>query len=162
MACSGVDLSDRWRLVHDGPYWDDDENGDHEPCYVQDTITGKYYYNESSNVVRFKSFLVFFSTPFVSASRLTKDVLKLGYYFTNSNPNEKDKSCETVKRIRTTFFFSIGLQLAAFYGLLKPYDARIYYGELERSLVTSEDDLLAPCFQPINADLLSKGKISKN
>lgn len=49
-------------------------------------------------------------------------------------------------RILVTPLSIIGLELAAIYGLFRPYDGRKLYASLEREIYG--DFVLAPCFQP--------------
>ena len=49
-------------------------------------------------------------------------------------------------RIVAAPFSILGLELAALYGLIRPYDGRKMYATIERAMYGNP--ILAPCFQP--------------
>lgn len=53
---------------------------------------------------------------------------------------------QDILRIIATPFSILGLELAAIYGMFRPYDGRKLYGSIERA--TYGKAILAPCFQP--------------
>lgn len=53
----------------------------------------------------------------------------------------------------------VGLELAAIYGLFRPYDGRKLYASFERAAYG--DSILAPCFQPDPEKHLFGGNMNK-
>ena len=148
-------LVNQWKLDEKGPEWSDDPS----PRYLIDETTGRKYWNESEKCVRIKCLLLTLGTPFVhpitSIINVGMRVLKLvtfshfwigkrewGYDF-------KARLLDAGKdllRIVATPIALVGLELAAVYGLARPYDGRKLYATIERAMYGRF--ILAPCFQP--------------
>lgn len=145
-----------WKPDFDGPRWWRTK----EPQFIIDLSTNRRYLNEDSNIVRFKSFLLTIGTPFVHSIATivniackTLKIATLSHFWI-----EKDEGLSyslknriidmgiDISRIATAPIALIGLELAAIYGVLKPYDGRKLYATIERA--EYGNFILAPCFQP--------------
>lgn len=148
-------LSNQWELDSDGPKWSD---GD--PKYLIDKTTGRKYWNESKDCVRFKCFLLTLGTPIVhsiaSLVNMAHRIMKLVTFSHFRMDKEGEKSYSFKERLKdagkdllrvvTTPIAFVGLELAAIYGMFSPYNGRKLYASIERAQY--ENFTFAPCFQP--------------
>jgi len=156
--------SNHWEVNQDvdciGDYYyesvEDYQNDVRTPKYLIDKTSGRRYYNETENVVRFKCLGACVATPFVHAAaslaniayRITKLVTFshfIGKRDALSPTNFKAAGIDCLRAIFQPVGF-VGLELSALYGVLKPYDGRKLYASFERALYGRH--ILAPCFQP--------------
>lgn len=158
----------RWKPDLDGPkYWDG------TPQHLIDQTTSRKYLNESKVVVGFKCFLLTLGTPIVHAIaavvnvayRIVKLVTlshfwmpKDGEQSYNFKSRLKDAGTDLL-RIATQPIAIVGLELAAIYGLFRPYDGRKLYASIERAQYGNF--ILAPCFQPNAEEHLLGGDINE-
>lgn len=143
------------------------------PINLIDKTTNRVYLNESHIIVRVKCLALTLGTPIVhavaSVLNVAQRVLKLavGFHFWAPCENEKTysfsaRAAEAGKdllRIVCTPFAYIGLEFAALYGVIMPYDGRKLYATIERAMY--ESFILAPCFQPKPTSHLFGGDINK-
>lgn len=140
-----------WTPEYTGPNWSDKPT---VPKFLIDKATGRRYWNESKGIVGFKCFLLTPGTPVVHsiASVLNVDyrIIKLVTFshFYNAKTTEEGvkEAGKDLLRIVLTPISLVGLQLAAIYGLVRPYDGRKLYATIERA--TYGNYILGPCFQP--------------
>lgn len=144
-----------WYLELDGEKWEDGS-----PKHLIDRTTGQKYWNESEEVVRFKCVLLTVGTLFVHAIagiiNIAYRTLKLFslYHFWESKEGEKSYDFKArleeagidLLRIFSEPLAILGLELAAIYGIYRPYDGRKLYASIERAQYNHY--VLAPCFQP--------------
>jgi hypothetical protein len=137
--------------------WKPDPNS---PDCLIDQTTGRRYGNESAGVVRIKAILLTLSTPFVHPIAAIANVgVKLLQLVSLSHfwyPNDQETAYDfkgrlsdagkDLSRIVCAPLVFVGLELAAVYGIVRPYDGRKLYASLERA--EYGDAILAPCFQP--------------
>lgn len=160
----GVSLRDfqpinNWKPDLNGEKWQyGEERG--EPKFIVDQTTNRRYFNETRGIVRFKCFLLTLGTPFVhpiaSIANVAYRVLKLAtfsHFWANKDGETKynfkarlANAGKDLLRIVATPFSIVGLELAALYGIFRPYDGRKLYASIERA--TYGNFILAPCFQP--------------
>lgn len=149
--------------------WKPDLDGEKFTCcpehrgqarFIIDETTNRRYSNDSPGTVRLKCFLLTLGTPFVhplvSIANVGYRVLRLVSFANFWAQNEKEtkynfkarlaNAGKDLLRIVATPFALLGLQLAAVYGLFRPYDGRKLYATIERA--TYGNFILAPCFQP--------------
>ena len=157
--------------------WKPDLNGpkyyDGTAQHLIDQTTGRKYLNESKGVVGFKCFLLTLGTPIVHtiasvvnvAYRILKLVTLSHFWMTkegeksyNFKSRLKDASTDLI-RIVTQPIALVGLELAAIYGLFRPYDGRKLYASIERAQYGNF--ILAPCFQPNAEEHLLGGDINE-
>lgn len=128
--------------------------------YLIDCTTGNRYWNESKTVVGIKAGLLTIGTPFIHAIaavlnvayRILKSIT--GYQFWCEKEGERaydlnsrlTDAGQDLLRIIAAPLVCVGLELAALYGIVNPYDGRKLYASLERCEYGSF--ILAPCFQP--------------
>lgn len=142
-----------------------------EPVYLIDQSTGRKYLNEDQDIVRFKCLLLSIGTPFVHAVagllnvayRILKLVTFSHFWMNNQtkyNLKERfsDAGSDLLKIIATPISY-FALELAALYGLFRPYDGRKLYASIERG--TYSNFILAPCFQPNPKKHAFGGKMSE-
>ncbi|GAB4228505.1 MAG: hypothetical protein Tsb0021_05900 [Chlamydiales bacterium] len=168
-----VNLSDfqpinRWKPDLDGPkYYDGTAQ------YLIDQATGRKYLNESKGVVGYKCFLLILGTPIVHtitsvmnvAYRIVK-LVTLSHFWMQKDGEQsynfknrlKDAGTDLL-RIATQPIALVGLELAAIYGLFRPYDGRKLYASIERAQYGNY--ILAPCFQPNAQEHLLGGDINE-
>lgn len=158
----------RWKVDSEGPQW---SYGVKEPQFIIDQTTGRRYFNESKGVVGFKCFLVTLGTPFVHlpaavinlAYRVAKVVSGSHFWMpTSSTSTFKARLAEAGKdllRIVATPIAVVGMELAAIYGMIRPYDGRKLYASIERAQYGNF--ILAPCFQPDPTQHALGGDINK-
>jgi hypothetical protein len=144
-----------WEIDHDGAKYHDGS-----PEHVVDLTTGRRYWNESKGTIRFKCFLLTLGVPLIhpitAAVNVAYRVVKLVsfYHFwgikdAQGRFNLKEslsKAGKDALRIIATPLSIVGLELAAIYGLFRPYDGRKLFASIERA--TYGSFILAPCFQP--------------
>lgn len=130
-----------------------------EPKFLKDESTGRRYWNESKGIVGFKCFLLTLGTPFVHpiasiinvAYRILK-IVSLSHFWLPNNQKSYDlkgralSATKDLLRIVAAPLTIVGLELAAIYGLARPYDGRKLYASIERA--SYGNFILAPCFQP--------------
>ena len=130
------------------------------PKYILDQTTGRRYLNESKGTVRMKCFLLLLGTPIVHSIGLIVNVayralrLLTLYHFWKDIGEDihydfgarvYDAGTDFL-RICTSQIAFFGLQVAALYGVLTPYNGRKLYATIERAQYGRS--ILAPCFQP--------------
>lgn len=170
---SGITLKDfqpinRWKLDSEGPQWG---YGVQEPQYIIDQSTGRRYFNESKGIVGYKCFLLTLGTPFVHlpaafinlAYRIAKVVSGSHFWAAASHTTTfKARLTEAGKdllRIVAAPLALVGLELAAIYGMGRPYDGRKLYATIERAQYGNF--ILAPCFQPDPTQHALGGDVNK-
>ena len=145
-----------WKPDVDGKKYGDSEF----PVDLIDKTTGRKYLNESKKTVKFKCFLLTLGTPIVhviaSVVTIAFRALRLATlsHFWAHRSGEKSYSIKNrlkdagvnLLKIATQPITLVGLQLAAIYGLFRPFDGRKLYASIERAQYGSF--VLAPCFQP--------------
>jgi hypothetical protein len=134
--------------------WVLDERGEEffsngENRYIKDEVSSKYYLNESKGVIRFKCFLLALGTPIVHAIATIANMVFLG-----GRPSREN----AIKFVAQPFAF-VGLELAAIFGVIFPYDGRKLYASIERFQYGGP--ILAPCFQPEADEHLFNGDIDE-
>ncbi len=132
------------------------KNAPNTPKFIIDKTTGKRYLNESKDTVRDKCILLFLGTIPIQPILFIINSVKL-FPKTLSNialqikeGNYKKVVKDIAKKIARVVFFPftlLALVLAAFYGIVNPYDGRKLYASIERVGLVGPI-LLAPCFQP--------------
>lgn len=133
------------------------ENG--IPFHIIDQTTNRKYLNESKGVVAFKCFLLALGTPLVhiiaslvSTVYLITKVVTFSHFRIHKKEEpyaflaRLGNAGKDVLKIVATPISLIGLELAALYGIFKPYDGRKLYASIERARYGNY--VLAPCFQP--------------
>lgn len=151
----------KWTECEDDKNWEG--VGEVIPEFLIDETTGKRYWNEGANSVREKCTLLTLGTlfiqPVLSFIPVTRRIVKLvsfSYFWTNKQ-DEKSYSFKErtgnaaldLLRVIATPIAIVGLELAAIYGIITPYDGRKLYASIERNMFEKgEKRLLAPCFQP--------------
>lgn len=144
-----------WQPDLDGLKWRD---GD--PQHLIDMSTGRKYWNESKDCVRSKCFLLTLGTPIVhsgaSLVNIAFRILKLVSFSHFWIVKEGEKSYSFKERLKdagqdllriiTAPIAFVGLELAAIYGMISPYNGRKLYASIERAQYGNF--ILAPCFQP--------------
>ncbi len=141
--------------------------------FILDGNTGRRYLNESQEVVRLKCFLLILGTPLVhpirSVINISYNILKfttLSHFWTEKEGEKAysfkgrlyDASHDLLKIVATPIAL-LGLELAAIYGVIQPYEGRKLYATLERA--TYGHSILAPCFQPDPSYHLFGGAINE-
>lgn len=145
----------QWKVDLEGEkYWDGTAQD------LIDQTTGRRYLNESEGVVTFKCFLLTLGTPIVHTIESVKRVayrimnfVTLAHFWRPKNGEQsysfksrlKDASADLLRIVTQPLAF-VGLELAAIYGLFRPYDGRKLYASIERAQYGNF--VLAPCFQP--------------
>jgi len=151
-------INNNWTPDVDGPkYCCQCHEG--KPQYLIDGTTNRKYLNESRGVVRVKCALLTLGTPIVHAvASIVNVAIKMFKLLTFSHfraeKNEKPYNFQArlasagidLLRVIATPLSLVGLELAALYGLFRPYDGRKLYATIERA--TYGRCVLAPCFQP--------------
>ncbi len=150
----------RWEQDVKGEKWGGYDHDKADPKFLIDKTTNRKYFNESTGCVRFKCSLLALGTPVVHAIasvcnvayRIAK-VVSLSHFWMH---HEKASKCsfkaraldagKDLLRIVTMPITLAGLELAAIYGMFRPYDGRKLYASVERA--TYGHFILAPCFQP--------------
>jgi hypothetical protein len=127
-----------------------------DPKFIIDKTTNRKYLNDSPSTVRWKCLALIFVTPFERLFNIIWRIMKVANFanFWLKVPGEgrydiKARLIETAKdlfRIITTPMTLVGLELAAIYGMLRPYDGRKLYASIDRATFGTFG--LAPCFQP--------------
>lgn len=145
----------KWKPDLDGQKWYDGS-----AKHLIDQSTGRKYWNESKATVGFKCFLLTLGTPFVHpiagiiniACRALKLISFSHFWMHKSGEKSYDFKARLLDagkdllRIVTQPLAIVGLELAAIYGLFRPYDGRKLYASIERAQYGNF--ILAPCFQP--------------
>lgn len=118
---------------------------------LKDAATGDEYLFESKWLVRYKCYLLTFASPVVQlaggVASMAWSVVKIGtgMPFWSSGEGVHGMKMEALRLVSAPLVY-LGLELAALYGLFRPYDGRKFYASLERFLYGGA--FLAPCFQP--------------
>lgn len=145
-----------WTVDSKGVLW----AGILEPAFLIDQSTGRRYLNESKRVVAIKCSMLAFGTPFV---HLITAIVNIAFrilllascaHFWMKYEGEKNyqikarllEACKDLLRIAATPIAYVGLEFAALYGIVMPYDGRKLYATMERALYGHF--IMAPCFQP--------------
>jgi len=157
--------------------WETEKNGlvfeNGRPMWLIDQTTGRKYLNESKTVIRAKCLLLTIGTPFIHLIVAIKNIAQRTLNVTNTSRrfvayrNTQgvtfnawlDYSKGDLIRIAAQPIAYIGLEIAAIYGLIRPYDGRKLYATIERA--EYEKHILAPCFQPSPVKHLFWGKINQ-
>lgn len=171
-----------WKFYEDGIIPGKSGYSEFIPARLMDMSTGREYLDESKSTIRKKCGLLILGTlPLHSLAAIlsiANKILKLisFYHFWSNKEDEeefsfkarlKDAGEDFVKIIASPIAV-VGLELAAIYGVFRPYDGRKLYATIERAM-NGEDDfplfaksivvenvkrawqgkfMLAPCFQP--------------
>ena len=126
----------------------------YEPSSLTDHSTGRGYLNEDKSVVRIKCALLTIGTPIVHTIAATVNIairlmrLITLSHFSNSKSFKAscmDASYDLAKILASPVAI-VALEIAAIYGIFRPYDGRKLYATIERA--TYGSSILAPCFQP--------------
>lgn len=118
------------------------------PKFLIDNSTGRRYLNEDKHIVGFKCFLVSLATPFLhpvaSLVNVALRVVRLATFFHFWVPDDREtkynfsarfkKAGKDLLRIIATPLGLLSLELAALYGLFRPYDGRKLCASIERGL----------------------------
>lgn len=164
-------LVNKWTPDVKGPCYQCRGNNKGEPQFLIDESTRRRYLNESRGVVAFKCSLLVVGTPIVHpvaglyniAWRIFKLVTLSHFWWPGGEHyNFKGRALnasQDMMRILATPLAVVGLQLAAIYGLFRPYDGRKLYASLERA--TYGNWILAPCFQPTPSSHLFGGDLKR-
>lgn len=134
--------------------------------YVIDTTTNRKYLNESKGCVRLKCTALTAATPIVHAvacvaNTIFRLVRIFSFYHFWADKQEKTysfldrlKDCgQDCLRVILTPIAYAGLELAAIYGIMSPYNGRKLYASIERAYYGGP--ILAPCFQPSSKRYIS-------
>lgn len=165
-------LINNWKLDEKGPKWQsNDFNAQEEPRFVVDEF-GRRYLNEPCSVIRFKCALLIVGTPFIHTSVAVVSVFKRVFKLveathfweikresTFASKIECIEAKESLLKILASPFAVLGLEFAAIYGIIAPYDGRKLYASIER--VQYGRPILAPCFQPDPKRHLLGGNINQ-
>ncbi len=161
-----------WTVAHDTKKYKNSS----EPMYIIDSQTGDRYFNEDTDVIRFKCALLTFGTPIVhtlaAIAHIAYNLIKLlSFYhfwktldnnnYENPEYNLKQRSLDAGEDLFHILFAPINillLEFAALYGIIMPHDGRKLYASLER--FAFDDSVLAPCFQPDPQEHLFGGDIT--
>ncbi len=148
----------KWTPDFEGRIWvilDSDGRTVKDPMTIIDHSTQRRYLNEFPGTIRCKSFWLILGTPIAGLCGLVYRVVKLVTlaHFWLEKEEEKSYSLKgrlvdagaDFLKIITAPLVIIGLELAAIYGVFRPYDGRKLYATIERA---AQVELLAPCFQP--------------
>lgn len=128
--------------------------------YIIDEPTGRKYLNESTTCVQIKCGLLIIGTPFLhiipviaNIAYRTLKIVSLSHFYTKKEQeleyNFKARCIDAgsdLARLIATPFSIPALELAAIYGLFRPYDGRKLYASTERAIYG--EAISAPCFQP--------------
>lgn len=159
----------KWTPDRHGPRYQGCGGCKGEPQFLKDESTGRRYLNESKGIVGFKCFLLTLGTPLIHpvaglvniAYRVIKLVSFCHFWCPGGeNYNFKGRflrASQDLFRIIATPLAVVGLELAAIYGLIRPYDGRKLYASIERA--TYGNFILAPCFQPEPSEHLFGGDL---
>jgi hypothetical protein len=158
-----------WKTEEDGKKWlrkwlpneSDEAEYDGKPKYLIDSSTGRSYLNESRNFVRFKCFGLALATPFVHAVAAVCNIAYRALILISFYPFWKDTKQSLGSRMTDagkellrgalTPIAYVGLELAAIYGILNPYDGRKIYSTLERETYQGHFTF-AKCFKSKTAE----------
>ena len=158
-----------WQTQTSGKKW----RKSNAPMYVIDQSTGKKYWNESKHILRLKCLALALGTPIV---HLIGTMVTVAYkiarlvtfsHFWEKKEGEKSYSFKErakdagkdLLRVAASPIIIASLELAAIYGMVKPYDGRKLFASIERAMYGGS--LLAPCFQPQAEEHLFGGDINK-
>lgn len=150
----------KWKPDLDGEKYNCCREHKGQAKFIVDQTTNRRYFNESQGVVGFKCFLLTLGTPFVhpiaSIVNVAYRILKLAtlsHFWVEKDDQTKSDfktrladAGKDLLRIVATPVSILGLELAAIYGMFRPYDGRKLYASIERA--TYGNFILAPCFQP--------------
>ncbi len=114
--------------------------------YMQDVTTGELYNDDGAWCVRIKCIALIPSTLLISLVRMVEHVVKRGFSDLLQVP-----------------YYGLMCVKAAFIGIIDPFEGRRAYGLYERTYFGNpervdkkRDFFLAPCFQPINCNVVNK------
>lgn len=133
------------------------------PKHLKDKTTNRFYWNERKKVVRIKCLLLIVATPLAHtigmvlniAYRIIKLVTLSHFWIKKEGEGKYDFKArlkdagKDLARIIASPIAMVGMELAAIYGLFRPYDGRKFYGTCERAIYGNA--LVAHCFQPSTA-----------
>ncbi len=130
---------------------------DGTPLYLVDSKTDGIYWNETKAVVRLKCLGLFIGVPILhSLSILYFSACAIQSFFVHPST---EKLQEIAKFIFLGPVAIVALEVAALYGLFRPYDGRKIYASIEKLLYGH--GMWAPCFQENPAGHLLGGDITK-
>ncbi len=146
-------LVNNWILDTEGPTYSCCKQHTGIPRFVIDKSTNRKYFNETPVLVGFKCFLLSLGTPLIHvpaalinmAYRLVK-LVTLSHFRGAFDKQHFNAAGIDLLRIVAAPLAIVGLELAALYGMIRPYDGRKLYATIERA--TYGNFILAPCFQP--------------
>jgi hypothetical protein len=128
------------------------------PLFLVDQTTKRRYSNASKFVVGTECFLLAVSTPIVHSvlaiyTVAYRAIKMVANFFVEREGETKYNfrarlvdSGKDFLTVVSTPLSLVGLELAALYGCIRPYDGRKLYATIERAAYGSP--VLAPCFQP--------------
>lgn len=130
-------LVNTWKVDTEGEKW-----ADGTPKFITDKKMNQNYWNERPGLIRFKCFLLVLGTPIVHLYTSLRNIgEKIMDLFSGTISGK-----ECAINIAATLIAYPGRELAALYGIIRPYDGRKLYASFERAIYGHE--ILAPCFQP--------------
>ncbi len=164
LTLSDFKIFNRWEPDVNGEKWNCCNRHRSEPKYLIDLSTNRKYFNESPMLLRKKCLQLFMVNPFLhtiaSTINVVEKTLKLisfWHFRTGGNQGIKPafkaglaNAAKDLLKIVVTPLAIIGLQFAALYGMIKPFDGRKLHASIERAIYS--DNFTAPCFQPFAAD----------
>lgn len=152
----------KWEVDAQGPRWKVQERGF---AFIKDLSTEDRYLNEDKNHIRRKFVFCFFGSLMVQPIALLVNLIvriirlvsfhafwrKPKHTYTEGTEflTLRIRTAECVKNILRVIATPVVLPLFALsslYGLIRPYDGRKLYGNLEAAIYGRS--LIAPCFQP--------------
>lgn len=150
-----------WSLDSDGPKTQCCPDHESKPKYIIDRAAERKYRNESEDHVRFTCFALALATPtiheYVSVVNVAYRIVKLVTlsHFWFPKHGERSYNFEhrlndagiDLLRIVAAPIATLGLELAALYGIFSPYNGMKLYATIERAQYGHW--ILAPFFQPI-------------
>ena len=148
-------LINTWEPDVDGPCWPYTGG---TPKVLIDKATGRKYLNESKGVIRNKCNLLVIGTPLIHPIAAVVNVvyrilklITLSHFWVGKELDYNFKARlgaagKDLLRIIVAPLSLVGLELAALYGVVRPYDGRKLYASIERAIYGYF--ILAPCFQP--------------
>ncbi len=146
----------KWAEDKSSPPWEDSDGDLRER--LTDESTGRSYWNQEKGHVRIKCGLLTVGTPLfhlaAAIGNIAYRICKLltFYHFWPETDEPYSLSSRLVDagadvlRILLSPLAIPFLELAALYGLMRPYDGRKLYASIERGIYGRS--IAAPCFQP--------------
>ncbi len=131
-----------------------------QPKFLIDQTTGRKYYNQPEEEVRYRCFVLALATPIVysiiSVANIARRILNLvtlSHFWIEKEGETKYSLLERladagkdILRIVAAPVSIVGLELASLYGWFRPYDGRKLYASIERA--TYGEFVLWTVFQP--------------